>query len=213
MSELVRPATKDDCRVLAYHAYLAGKSHLATSGYDHMFPGLAGPTDQRLTLMESLLQTDTVSWMHYSFCSVAEIEDQVGASLCHYHNRDGAYEKIGPALMELGWDKEDLLGMMRRMQPLLDVEFDPEGDVMMIENVAVSPKFRRRGLVNALMEDAIGIARDGGFSAIQLALFMGNAPAQKAYEKVGLKVVDEKTDPAFQELMGTPGMQLMRLDL
>ena len=213
MSVLVRPARREDCRVLAYHAYLAGKSHLATSGYDYMFPGIGGPTDQRLTLMENLLQTKVVSWMHYTFCSVAETDGQAGASLCHYHNREGAHKRIGPALMELGWDKEELLSMVSRVQPLLDVEFDPVGDVMVIENVAVSPRFRRRSMVNALMEDAIDVARDQGFEALQLAIFIGNTAAQKAYEKAGFKVVDEKRDPVFKELMGSEGMLLMKLEL
>lgn len=213
MSELVRPATKDDCRALAYYAYLAGKSQLATSAYDYMFPGIAGPTDQRLTLMENLLQTKVVSWMHYTFCSVAEVDGQVGAALCHYHNRDGAYDRIGPALVELGWDSEELKAMVRRMKPFLDVDFDHPDDALIIENVAVSAKFRRHGLVNMLLENAIGIAREQDFGGLRLAIFTGNTPARKAYEKVGFKVAEEKSDPAFKELFGCEGMQLMTLTL
>ena len=38
MTTVIRPATVDDCRILAYHAYLAGKSHVDKSVYDEMFP-------------------------------------------------------------------------------------------------------------------------------------------------------------------------------
>lgn len=213
MGELIRPAAVEDCRALAYHAYLAGKSHLDSSVYDFMFPGLPGPTDARLTLIENLLQTDVVSWFHYTFCSVAEVEGQVAASLCHYHNRDGAYNQIGPALVELGWEKEDLMAMLERMRPFFDVDFELGPDSVRIENVATSPKYRRRGLVSALLKDAAANARKGGFKNLQLGMFIGNDSAKDAYEKFGFRVVGEKTDKSFEELVGSRGMLQMQLDL
>ena len=57
MTTVIRPATVDDCRILAYHAYLAGKSHVDKSVYDEMFPGIPGPTDARLTAMEKRMET------------------------------------------------------------------------------------------------------------------------------------------------------------
>ncbi|MHB8894691.1 MAG: GNAT family N-acetyltransferase [Candidatus Geothermincolia bacterium] len=213
MGELIRPAAVEDCRALAYHAYLAGKSHLNKSVYDYMFPGVPGPTDSRLTLIENLLQTRVVSWFHYSFCSVAEMDGQVAASLCHYHNRDGAYNQIGPALVELGWDKEDLMAMLKRMQPFFDVDFEHGVDSVIVENVATSAMYRRRGLVSALIENAAGLARKESFKDMQLGVFTGNEPARKAYEKMGFKVVAEKTSPAFEELMGSKGMQQMKMEL
>jgi len=213
MGELVRPAGIEDCRALAYHAYLAGKSHMNKSVYDLMFPGVPGPADARLTLIENLLQTQVKSWFHYTFCSVAEVEGQVAGSLCHYHNRDSAYELIGPALMELGWDREELKAMLERMQPVFNVEFEQSDDSMIIENAAVSPKFRRHGLLSALLSDAIDLARGQGFKDLQLGVFIGNKPAQSAYEKIGFKAIGEKTDPAFEQQMGSPGMLQMKLDL
>jgi ribosomal protein S18 acetylase RimI-like enzyme len=213
MGELIRSAEVGDCRALAYHAYLAGKSHLDVSVYDFMFPGLAGPTDARLTLIENLLQTKTVSWFHYTFCSVAELDGQVAASLCHYHNRDGAYSRIAPALMELGWDKEDLMAMAERMGPFFAVDFEHGVDSLIIENVGCSPKYRRHGLVSALIKDAVAMARREGFKDLQLGVFSGNTPAVNAYKKSGFEVVEERTDHSFEELMGSKGMIQMRLSL
>jgi GNAT superfamily N-acetyltransferase len=213
MSEFVRLATVKDCRALAYHAYLGDKGQLNRSIYDLMFPGVPGPTDERLTLMENLLQTKVVSWFHYSFCSVAEVEGQVAASLNHYDNREGAHEKLGEALSELGWDPEERQTMRRRMLPYVNVDFEKPADSMILENIAVSPKFRRRGLAEELLREAIGIARTECLANIQVGVFIGNAPAQKAYEKFGFKVVNEKRDPSFEEMTGSPGIIQMRLDL
>ncbi|SRR5450759_161179 len=213
MSEFVRLATVQDCRVLAYQAYLAGKSHLNRSIYDLMFPGVPGPNDERLTVMENLLQTRNISWFHYTFCSVAEVEGQVAASLNHYDNREGAHEKLGEALSELGWDKEERQAMRRRMLPYVNVDFEKPTDSMIVENIAVSPKFRRRGLAEELLNEAIGIARTEGLANVQVGVFIGNKPAQKAYEKFGFKAVNEKTDPAFEEMTGSPGLMQMSLDL
>lgn len=213
MSEMVRLATIGDCRVLAYHAYLAGQSHLDRSIYDLMFGGPPGPTDERLSLLENLLQTRTVSWCHYTFSSVVTVDGQVAASLLHYHNRDGAYNNIGPALMEMGWEKEELLAMVRRLQPLFEVDFPRTSNSVFIENVAVSPKFRRRGFVSRLLEQSASQARNGGFDDLQLGVLIGNTPAQCAYENAGFEVVGEKRDAAFEELMGSPGMYQMRMEL
>jgi GNAT superfamily N-acetyltransferase len=213
MGELIRPAAEEDCRALAYHAYLAGKTHMSKSVYDIMFPGVPGPTDARLTLIENLLQTKAVSWFHYTFCSIAEVDGQVAASICHYHNRDGAYNQIGPALMELGWDREDLKAMGKRMKPFFKVDFEHGLDSMIIENVATSPKFRRHGLVTALIRNAASLARKDGFTDLQLGVFIGNTPAQKVYEGLGFVVIEERTDPLFEDLMGSKGMKQMKMEL
>jgi ribosomal protein S18 acetylase RimI-like enzyme len=44
-------------------------------------------------------------------------------------------------------------------------------------------------------------------------MYIGNTPAQKAYEKHGFKVVDEKRHPAFEEEIGSPGMVRLLRDL
>ncbi len=213
MGEFVRPARAEDCRALAYHAYLAGKSHMDKSVYDVMFPGVGGPTDARLTLIENLLRTKVVSWFHYTFCSVVEVDGQVASSLCHYHNRDGAYKKMGPALMELGWDTDELKAMAKRMEPVTSVGFPHGEDTMMIENVATSSKYRRRGLLGSLVSSSVALARKQGFKDMRLSVFIGNDPARKAYERMGFEVVEEKRNPLLFDLIGTPGMLHMKLDL
>jgi len=213
MTAVIRPAKREDCRILAYHAYLAGKSNVDTSVYDVFFAGIPGPTDARLSAMEKLLQTDTVSWMHYTFCSVAEVEGTVAGSLSHYHARDGAYANLGKALFEIGWDEEQGAGMAARMKPLLDIDFPKPPEALIVENVAVTAMYRRHGVISALLKDAARLGREGGFEFLQLGMMIGNTPAEKAYQKAGFEVVDSHRSPEFEELFECPGMQLMKLDL
>ena len=213
MTTTIRPATRDDCRILAYHAYLAGKSHVDKSIYDEMFPGIPGPTDARLTAIEKILQTETVSWMHYMFCSVAEVDGTVAGSLSHYNTKDGADVKILNALLEAGWTQDDIKAMGGRLKPLFDIDFVKPPEAMIIENVAASPMFRRHGVVSSLLEDAAHLAHNDGFEFMQLGMMVGNVPARKAYEKAGFEVVETRISPDFEKLFYSPGMQLLKRQL
>jgi ribosomal protein S18 acetylase RimI-like enzyme len=213
MATVVRPATRDDCRILAYHAYLAGKSHVDKSVYDVMIPGIGGPTDARLSAIEKILQTDTVSWIHYTFCSVAEVDGTVVGSLSHYTTRDGADANILAALLEAGWEQDDMKEMGQRLKPLFDIDFTKPPQAMIIENVAVSPMFRRHGILSALLDDAEHLARAGGFEFMQLGMMVGNTRARKAYEDSGFEVVETRISPDFEKLFNSPGMQLLKRKL
>ena len=210
MATEVRPATRDDCRILAYHAYLAGRSHVDKSVYDVMIPGIPGPTDARLSAIEKILQTDTVSWMHYSFCSVAEVDGTVEGSLSHYNTRDGADVNILTAMLEAGWEQDAMKEMGQRLKPLFDIDFTKPPEAMIIENVAVSPMFRRHGIFSSLLDDAERLARAGGFEFMQLGMMVGNTRARKAYEKSGFEVAETRISPDFEKLFNSPGMQLLK---
>ena len=51
--------------------------------------------------------------------------------------------------------------------------------------------------------------RNRGFKKAQINLFMGNTPAQRAYEKQGFNILDEFPDPYFEKEIGAPGMERM----
>jgi len=52
-----------------------------------------------------------------------------------------------------------------------------------------------------------------GYARAQIAVLIGNTPAQRAYESVGFKVVDEKRHPDFQTALGCPGIARLLRDL
>ncbi|HEU5320853.1 MAG TPA: GNAT family N-acetyltransferase, partial [Methylomirabilota bacterium] len=79
-----------------------------------------------------------------------------------------------------------------------------------VENVATLPEFRRRGLVDRLMERMLERGRQRGASVADISVFIGNDPAQRAYEKHGFAAAAEKLDAGFESVYRTPGTRTLR---
>ncbi|MSU00338.1 GNAT family N-acetyltransferase [Tissierella pigra] len=61
--------------------------------------------------------------------------------------------------------------------------------IIFVEELWTAPKFRRKGIAIRLMEKAYEIQKETG--ATKVRLYTDNIPAQKLYEKCGLKVTGE----------------------
>ena len=85
--------------------------------------------------------------------------------------------------------------------------------VWVVDSVATLPTFRRKGIVNRLLDDILDIGRDKGFHQAQISIYIGNIPAQRAYEKHGFRLLDEWRDPYFEREIGSPGMARLVCDL
>ena len=210
---VIRDARPGDAATVAYLMYLAGRGHVRISVMDLLFPGEPGPTPERLEQVEGLVRAETRSMFHYSFYRVAEVEGDVAALACTYHKGSPSVKEFVVALEEIGWDSGDLEDMGERMAPFLAVNPSVPDDALTVENVATLPGFRRRGLTNALMEDAVFKGREEGFPRMQISCFIGNIPAERAYEKAGFEVVDRYPSEPFEAIFGCPGMSRMTLCL
>jgi translation initiation factor 4G len=102
---------------------------------------------------------------------------------------------------------EPLLGPCVRCFP------DSPPGLWIVENVGTRPEMRRRGMVAALLERALQRGRERGFSKAQISCLIGNDTAQRAYERVGFRVVEERRDADFEALLGAPGYSRMTLAL
>ena len=69
------------------------------------------------------------------------------------------------------------------------------------------------GVISRLLEAVLGKGRQQGFKLAQVSFYIGNTPAQRAYEKAGFKVVDEKRHPDFETLIGCPGITRLLREL
>ena len=78
-----------------------------------------------------------------------------------------------------------------------------EGD-WLIEHVATLPEYRGRGLVQALIEHALQAGRAAGFQRASISFLIGNDAAERSYAKAGFAFAEEKRDPAFEALTGSP---------
>ena len=65
-----------------------------------------------------------------------------------------------------------------------------------LQNLAVLPSLRGRGLGQRLLEDVFRRAKRAGAQAVHLDLYAGN-PAQALYERAGFKVLAETRVPAL----------------
>ena len=93
--------------------------------------------------------------------------------------------------------------MLARMMPNITVALEdgvPAGYIVFssvldegsVDNIAVSPPFRRRGLADALLTDALDRGRAAGLSVVHLEVRDSNAPAVALYEKHGFKAVGRR---------------------
>lgn len=85
----------------------------------------------------------------------------------------------------------DLLEVEGRLAGL--IETTPQGDDLLIVNVAVSPDFQKRGLAVALMRRAEGLAEAGGRAATRLYTNRRFTENIALYARLGYRVEREET--------------------
>jgi ribosomal protein S18 acetylase RimI-like enzyme len=206
----IRPATRADAAFLARIIHTAGRSHGRVSSYDYLFPGTL---EDRLAAMERLTLARELTPFHYSGFRVAEADGTPAAALTAFSPRRVSVRRVVLALEETGWDFDHIAEAAERLAAIQATTAawpDPESG-WVIEHVATLPEFRRRGLADRLLAEAIEEGRRAGCSPIQLTLLIGNEPARRAYEKHGFEIVGEKRSAEFEALTGAPGVWRMWL--
>jgi translation initiation factor 4G len=169
-----------------------------------------------LAFLQKLVVTKTPHLFHYSCFLVAEVDGRPVAALGGYDPRSLGYPALRKAVAEvvqkLGRSEPDKAAGARSERVLSCIPEDVDG-AWVIDSVATVPEFRRQGIVGRLLEKILAKGRKRGFRLAQINMYIGNTPAQKAYEKHRFKVVDEKRHPAFEEEIGSPGMARLLRDL
>jgi translation initiation factor 4G len=213
MEMKIRRAAAADAPFLAWVQQEAARSHLPQGFWDHAFPG----TDaDRLRVVGRICTAATVSFCHWSGFLVAELDGTPAAGLSAYTNAStnagtAFLEALTAALDAERWDDDARLAMNLRIAPFLTCLPDTADETWVVEWVATKPAHRGKGLVRALLEAILDEGRRRGHARSQIAVLIGNTPAQRAYESAGFRVFDEKTDPEFERLLGSPGIRrLMR---
>jgi ribosomal protein S18 acetylase RimI-like enzyme len=208
MSLKIRRGTRSDADFLAWVMLAAARGHVARGVWD-LITGAddAGCLDylRRLTLAEPR------SLCHCENFLVAEVDGRPAAALCGFAFADGGWVTARQAMSnvqsDLGWTEADLVASQQRTAPVF-ANFGPDtGADWCVEFVATRAEYRRRGLVDALMRDVLQRGVERGCTLAQITILQGNDAAQKAYEKAGFKVHDERGTPEFQAAIGAPGFR------
>lgn len=214
MERTIRRAKDEDLEFAAWAMLQASRSHLEHGFWDIM---LARPEPECLEFLKKLAQTPTRSWFHLSRFLIAKETGRPVSALCGFEPREAGGQEVNHAVAEaieaMGWEQSELAAILDRFPPVATCVSDTPAGTWVIENVATAPQSRRRGHVDALLARIIDIGHKRGHRVGQISVLIGNDPAQRAYEKAGFTVADEKRHPDFEKAMGAPGMRRLVRDL
>lgn len=209
MDTRIRPAVAADVPFIAWVQQEAARSHLPIGFWDLMFPG---SEEDRLRIMGRISKASARSFCHWSGFLVAEVDGRAAAALSGYTTPSftagsALLDAIGEGLDAERWSVEQREAMGARTAPFMTCIPDTAEDAWVIEWVATRPEHRGKGLVRALLLEILEQGRRRGHAQAQIAVLIGNTPAQRAYEGVGFRVADEKTHPDFERTVGSPGIR------
>ena len=210
MSPTIRRATRDDAEFLAWVMLASSRSHISRGAWDLI---IGGDDAQCLDYLKRLVLAEPRSLCHYGSFLVAEVDCQQAAALCTSKPAEGGWTLVGQAQAhverDLGWTETDKAASHQRFAPMLACMPPAAGADWFIEFVATHPEYRRRGLVDMLMREAIRQGVESGCSLAEIMILAGNDPAQAAYEKVGFVVHDQCGSRELQAAIGAPGFRRM----
>jgi len=204
-------ATPQHAPFLAWVTLTAFRSQLERGFWDFM---LDGDEAYKLRYLEALTTTEQLHWVHYSAFIVAEVDGRPASALCGYIDE----ELGGPTLRAAGIEANQATGRTEaeasagfdRAKSIMNVLPEHPPGAWIVENVATLPDYRRKGLVDRLMEEILERGRKRGATVADISVFIGNDPAQRAYEKCGFRAVAEKRHPEFETVYRTPGTRTLR---
>jgi ribosomal protein S18 acetylase RimI-like enzyme len=205
-------ARREHAPFIAWVILTAFRSHLPKGFWDFMRPG---PDEEILCYLEALTTSEAKHWTQLPLFMVAEVNGEPAAALSGYFD-----EEYGEGRLRAGMEEADAktgaaadVDSMAKGLTIMAVVPEHPAGTWIVESVATRPEFRRRGLVDALMEEIMERGRERGAKASDISVFIGNDSAQAAYQKAGYKVVGEKTDAAFEAVYGSAGIRTLRREL
>ncbi len=207
----IRNARSTDSKFLLWVLLEATQSHLSDgAGLWHLiFPE---SEDDRLSYLEKLILSNHVSFCHYSSFLIAEVDGIAAAALAGFDPTLVTDNNFLNALLE-ALPESLVNSVLNRMAPYTTCLIEPDLNSRIIDMVATIPEYRRLGLTKALLETTIKNGYKKGFKKAEILILIGNLVAQKAYERVGFEVVEEKKHIDFEEALNCQGIARMTKDL
>lgn len=214
MDATIRRAREEDADFIAWVQQTAARSHVERGFWDVAVPG---PDAPRLELMASLARAEPRSFCHWSRFLIAEVDGAPAAALSGYepprHGVATFIEALTTTLRRARWSSVEADALYARTTSFMTCIPEAPDDAWVVEWVATRPDQRGRGHVKHLLEAILAEGRRLGHRRAQIAVLIGNTPAQKAYEGAGFAVVDEKTSADFEREYGVPGIRRLVRDL
>ena len=189
----------------------AMRSHLEKGVWDFF---VGGSEEETLRFLGALATTDARHWGRHEGFIIAEVEGTPAAALTGYFEAESALDQgVREAAQAIGWTDDDVAEGWKRAGTVGLVGTEHAPGAWITENVATKPEFRRRGLVDRLLVEMMERGRSKGATVAEIGVFIGNDSAQRAYEKAGYEVVEEKLHPDFEAVYQCPGVRQLRRTL
>jgi ribosomal protein S18 acetylase RimI-like enzyme len=210
----IRSARVDDAPFLAWVMLAATRSHNKYGVWEHY---VGGSEEDCLLFLELLARTEKPHLFHYSTFIVAEADGKKAGALCAYDPKVLGMRAFAKALPEviqkLGWSDDYQKAALERYGSFFACTPDNAEGAWIVENVAVRPEYRKKGVINLLLQEVLNRGRKNGFKLAQIGVIIDNTPARRAYEKQGFKFDREKRDASFEKIYGSPGIARLLLNL
>jgi len=207
----IRQAQKEDMAFLAWLILTAGRAHVKRGIWEVI---LGSSEKDCLAFLKMVAVTQTPHLFQHTCYLVAELDGEPVAGLGGYDPNKLGYPALQKALAEvfvqIGLNPDETNS--NQSHRILDCIPNAVEGAWIVDSVATLPEHRRKGIVDSLLEAIIEKGRRQGFQRTQINIYIGNVAAQRAYEKHGFKIIDEKHDPYFEEQIGSPGMACLLLD-
>jgi translation initiation factor 4G len=211
MSTRIVDGTKEHVPLIAWVCLAAARSQLPRGFWDFY---LETGESECLKYLEALAATPRPHLFHYSAFLVAEVAGQPAAALCGYFEEELGFQAVAAVMPEvdlaMGRPADAAQQGLARLGYFMAVTPEHPPRTWIIENVATLPEFRRKGLVSQLVDAALERGASRGARIADIGVFIGNDPAQLAYEKAGFRAVSEKRNAELEREWGTAGIRLLR---
>lgn len=208
-SLVIRPARIEDRSFLVEVMRLAATSHLPHCVWDVLF-GL--PAERVDALLASLAVSEKPHWCHLSRFHIAEREGERVGALSGFEPASEGTDAVAAELLALvgpfGLSEDALARVRSHAANLQRGTPPPVTNTWGIENVAVLPKYRGGGVVDALLDHVFAVGADRGCHAAQVLSLNGNTRAERTWLRHGFEVVTDYRDRSFEQVYGTAGMRL-----
>lgn len=212
MDVRIRRGRAEDAKFLAWVMLTASRAHMTRGLWD-----LIVGADQAgcLDYLQRLSVAEPRSLYHCESFLVAEADGAPAAALCGFSIQDAwavAAQAMSSVQSDSGWSEERTAASYRHVGPIWSNCLPPDaGADFAIENVATRPEYRRRGLIRALIGEALGTARAQGCRLAQIVTYIGNDVAIAAYQKSGFEISQEKRCRDMEAVLEAPGfVRLLR---
>lgn len=204
MTVSIRQGRADDAAFIAHTVLMAQRGPRPRGWFDF---ALAQAEPLVLDFLGKLAVAKPRSWYHAAQFLVAEVDGKPAAALCAMpsrETRDTMRAAIEEVALASGMSATDIFtrGGYARHCWVQGGEQD-----WLIEHVASQPSARGRGLMQALIARALSAGRAAGFANASISFLIGNDAAERCYARAGFTFAEEKRDPAFEAMTGSPGFR------